>query len=43
MRTELVEAAMEKLPQLVIPLEALMEPFPNRARLDPPAMVVAPL
>ena len=41
--TGLVAPAMEKLPLLLIPLEAAMEPFPNRTRFTPLPMVVAPV
>ena len=34
---------MEKLPLFMIPLDVPMEPLPNRARVEPSAMVVAPL
>ena len=34
---------MEKLPLLLTPLEAATEPFPNRARVEPPAIVVGPV
>ena len=41
--TGLVAPAMEKLPLLLTPLEAATEPFPNRARVEPPAIVVGPV
>ena len=41
--TGLVAAAMEKLPLLLTPLEAAMEPLPNRARVEPLPIDVAPV
>ena len=41
--TGLVAVAMEKLPLLLTPLDAAMEPLPKSARVSPVPMVVAPV
>lgn len=41
--TGLVAAAIEKLPLLNTPLEGLMDPPATRARVEPVAIVVAPV
>lgn len=43
MVTALVAFTIEKLPLLMMPLEALIEPDPRRARVSPLSMLVTPV